>query len=42
MIYENVMKIRGTHGGFYQLYNVKDGDKLYDIDILIDWNWISS
>ena len=42
LMYESIMKIRGTHGGFYQLHNCKDGDKLYDIEILIDWNWISS
>jgi hypothetical protein len=41
-MYESIMKIRGTHGGFYHLHNCKDGDKLYDIEILIDWNWISS
>lgn len=36
------MKIRGTHGGFYQLFNVKQDEKLFDIEILIDWQWISS
>jgi hypothetical protein len=42
LMYEAIMKIRGTHGGFYQLYNVKNGEELYDIEILIDWSWISS
>lgn len=42
LMYESIMKIRGTHGGFFTLYNVKDGDKLFDIEILIDWNYISS
>ena len=37
LIYESIMKIRGTHGGFYELLNVKHGDKYFDIEILIDW-----
>jgi hypothetical protein len=37
LMYETIMRSRGTHGGLYKLYNVKDGDTIFDMDILIDW-----
>ena len=40
MLYENLLKMRGTHGGYYKLYNVVYGENmLADIEILIDWVW---
>ena len=43
MLYESILKVRGTHGGYYKLPNVKIGEDIYaDIDLLIDWQWVNT